>query len=133
MSSKEKSKSGAQTPWTRVQGLGQEVKDAGREVWLAGLGAWGAVDERSRALFSDLVERGQRVEAEERPVLEGRLRKVGDRLEGFFQNVEHNVEEKLAGTLQRFGVPDRDEVQQLISRIEQLTRKVEGLSAKAGS
>ena len=80
MSSKQQSKAAAERSWTRVQDLGQEVKDAGREVWLAGLGAWGAVDERSRALFSDLVERGQRFEDEERPVLEQRLRKVGDRV-----------------------------------------------------
>ena len=116
-------------PW--VQDLGQGMRGVGRHVWLAGLGAVGAVDEGSRGLFSDLVERGQRFADRERPALEERFRKVGDRIDTFRHKVEHNVENRLASALQRFGVPDRDEVQQLIGRIEQLTRKVEDLAVKA--
>lgn len=130
---KKKNETTGKARWAPVQNLGQGVKEAGRDVWLAGLGAVGAVDERGRGLFSDLVERGRRLEKKERPALEERFRKAGDRLESFRHKVEHGVEEKVASTLKRFGVPDRDEVQQLISRVEQLTRKVEGLSAKSGS
>lgn len=130
MSSKKKSKAAAEDRWGRVENLGREVKDAGRHVWLAGLGAVYAVDERSRGLFSELVERGRRFEDRGRPALEERFRKVGERLESFRHRVEHDVEERLANTLKRFGVPDRDEVRELIARIEQLTRKVEGMSAK---
>lgn len=129
MSSKKKSKAPAENRWGRVENLGRGVKDAGRHVWLAGLGAVEAVDERGRGLFSDLVERGRRFEERERPALEERFRKAGERLESFRDKMEHDVEERLASALKRFGVPDRDEVRQLIARIEQLTRKVEGLSA----
>ena len=130
MTTEKKSKERAEARWPQVEKLGRGVKDAGRHVWLAGLGAVGAIDERGRGLFSDLVERGQRFEKKERPALEERFRKVGKRLETFRHEVEHNVEERVAGTLKRFGVPDRDEVRQLIARVEQLTRKVEGLSAR---
>ncbi len=133
MTTKKKSEVSAETRWTQVENVGRGVKDAGRHVWLAGLGAVEAVDERGRGLFSDLVERGQRFEDKERPVLEERFRKVGDQLESLLHKVEDGFTKPLAGTLQRFGVPDRDEVQQLIARIEQLTREVEGLGVKAGS
>lgn len=130
MTAKKKSKAAAKTRWTPVQEWSRGVKDTGRDVWLAGLGAVGTVSERGRGLFSDLVERGQRFENEERPAFEERFREAGERLQDLRHRVEHNVEERLASTLKRFGVPDRDEVQQLIDRVEQLTRKVEGLSAK---
>ena len=116
--------------WPRVQGLGREVKNAGRQVWLAGLGAVDSVDRTSRGLFSDLVTRGQRFENRELPALEDRFRKVGDRVVAFRDRLGHDVEERLSSTLQRFGVPDRDEVHDLIERIEHLTRQVEGLTPK---
>ncbi len=116
--------------WAKAQELGQGVKDAGRHVWLAGLGAIQTVDEGGRGLFTDLVDRGRRFEARERPTLEERFRKVGDRVATFRDRLEHGVEYRLATTLQRFGVPDRDDVHQLIDRIEELTREVESLSAK---
>ncbi len=116
---------------TRVQDLGKDVKNAGRQVWLAGLGAVESVDQTSRGLFSDLVNRGRRFEDRELPALEDRFRKVGDRIAAFRDRLEHDVEERLSSTLQRFGVPDRDEVHDLIERIEKLTRKVEGLTPKS--
>lgn len=117
--------------WTKTQEMGRDVRDAGRHVWLAGLGAIHSVDEGGRGLFSDLVTRGRRLEARERPALEQRFRKTGDRVGAFRDRLEHSVEERLASTLQRFGVPDRDEVHQLIDRVEQLTLKVEGLAAQS--
>lgn len=118
-----------ETVWTKTQELGREVKDAGRHVWLAGLGAIHSVDEGSRGLFSDLVARGRRFEARERPVLEERFRRAGERVAEFRDRLNHRVEDRLAHALKRFGVPDRDEVRQLIDRVEKLTRKVEGLTA----
>ncbi len=118
-------------PWARAQELGRGVKGAGRDVWLAGLGALHSVDEGGRGLFSDLVARGRRFEAKEKPVLEDRFRKAGERVTAFRARLEHGIEDRLTHTLQRFGVPDRDQVHQLIDRIEELTRKVEGLTGKS--
>ena len=117
--------------WAQVQDLGREARGLGRHVWLAGLGAVGTVDERGRGLFTDLVDRGQRFESRERPIIKERFRKAGQRIGSLRDKVEEGLEEKVAGTLQRFGVPDRDEVHQLIDRIERLTREVESLSVEA--
>ena len=121
---------GKKAPWAQVQDLGRGAREVGRHVWLAGLGAIGTVDERSRGLFSDLVDRGRRFEKKERPVIEQRFRKVGRQIDEFRDKVEHGIEERVTHTLQRFGVPDRDEVRRLIDRIERLTREVEDLSVK---
>lgn len=115
----------------QVRNLGRGMKDVSRQVWLAGLGAIGTVDQTGRGLFSDLVDRGRSVEDRERPVLEERFRKAGDRVDGFRRQLEERVESRVANTLQRFGVPARDEVHQLIDRIETLTRQVESLATSS--
>ncbi len=130
MTAKTMSEANERDAWARAQNLGRGVKDAGRHVWLAGLGALESVDAGGRDLFSDLVARGRRFEAREKPVLEERFRKAGDRVTAFRDRLEHDVEDRLSHTLKRFGVPDRDQVHQLIERIEELTRKVEGLNRK---
>jgi len=128
MIQKQQSETSSGTVWGKTQELGREAKDAGRHVWLAGLGAIHSVDHGSRELFSDLVARGRRFEARQRPMLEGRWREVGERVGAFRNQLEHAVENRLAHTLKRFGVPDRDDVHRLIDRVERLTRKVEGLT-----
>ncbi len=131
MSGKAKNEVTRDAFWIRVEDLGKEMKNVGRQLWLASLGAVDSVDRTSRGLVSDLVARGRRVEDRELPALEDRFRKVGDRITALRDRLEHDVEERLSNTLQRFGVSKRDDVHELIERIENLTRKVKRLAAKA--
>ncbi len=112
----------------RAQQMGQELKETGRKVWLAGLGAVASMDETGRGVFAELVERGERWE-QQRPAVPEPLRETAEKLKDFGHRVEHRVEERMATALHRFGAPGRDEIQALIERIEGLTRKVEDLSA----
>ena len=104
--------------------LVQELKKAGRSLWLAGLGVVQVVDESGRELVSRLVERGRRLEV---PDLEGRLRTGGEKIRDFGLRAERGFEARMSRTLERFGVPSRDDVKVLGDRIEELTRKVECL------
>ena len=115
----------------RAARLGEEVRGAGRRFWLAGLGAIDTIDQQGRGLLSDLIERGRRREDSERPALEARWRRASERVDGFRRKVETGVEKRVSDTLERFGLPDRREVRNLIDRIERLTRKVEGLTARS--
>lgn len=114
-----------------VETMGQDVKKTGRSLWLASLGAASSMRENSRQLFDRLVERGQSRKEQGFAVPETVQQageKVGDRVKGFGREVEARVEEGVTSTMKRFGVPVRQDFQQLIERIEQLTVKVEGLS-----
>ncbi len=104
--------------------LAQELREAGRSLWLAGLGVVQVVDERGRELFAGLVERGQKLEV---PDIEGRLRSEGEKLHELGLRVEHRLEERISRALERLGVPSRDDVKLLGERIDELTRKVESL------
>lgn len=115
----------------RLQEMGREMGRRGRQLYLAGLGAVGAVGELGWTLTNDLVERGRKLEKSERPVITERLREGRKRATRLGREAERRMEERMSATLQRFGVPSRDDVQALIDRIEQLTLKVEKISARS--
>ena len=114
---------------TRLNEIRDDVLKAGRNVWLAGLGAVATVNDRSKVLFADLVDRGEKLEKKERNVLSRRWEKAGKDLESLGHRIETRFEDGMTATVERFGVPSRREVQSLIQRIEELTQKVETLTA----
>lgn len=117
----------------RIQQMNQDAKELSRNMWLAGLGTVGAVDEAGRDLWKSLVERGKKFDGGElmKSDLVKVVREAGERVNGRInetrERVERGVEENMAGVLHRIGAPSRSDVQQLIDRVEKLTHKVESL------
>lgn len=107
----------------RINQMGKDMEELGRNAWLAGLGAVGSMDQRSREVFSELVARGEKREAEGSQIFEP-LKGAGERVKAYGEKFE----EGMSKTLQRFGAPSRRDVQLLIERVEQLTEKVESLA-----
>jgi poly(hydroxyalkanoate) granule-associated protein len=116
-----------------AQELPGDVVQAGRQVWLAGLGAAGIVTTGGEAVFSMLVEEGKRVKS----------LKVGDVVENVVdtatlpvkaavKRIDATVQSTTKSMLARIGVPSRQEVAALTTRVEQLITKVEGLNVKKG-
>lgn len=109
----------------RVETLGRDVKGTSRNLWLAGLGVASSAESEGRKLFDELVAKGEKRQGSlARPWKEAKARA---RARG--EEIEQRVESRMASALERFGVPGRDEVTTLITRIEQLTQKVESLAA----
>ena len=115
------------------ENLSHDLRKGGRHVWLASLGAVSLVDEQRRELwgggrFDELVEKGEA----QRRRLEGSAReafeKVGNKVKELGREVETGASERMKNTLERLGVPTSDQIQQLISRVEQLNTKVEKLA-----
>jgi poly(hydroxyalkanoate) granule-associated protein len=111
-----------------VRNLATGTRQAGRKVWLAGLGVASSVDTESRELFGRLVERGRKRSQKELFTVPQPLRSAGQRVKSLGRALEQKVEGTTSAALERFGVPDRREVKELIERIERLTRKVETLA-----
>lgn len=112
------------TAQSRLQTAAKDLKDSGRRAWLAGLGVVATVDEAGRTAFQKLVTRGEKLQNESG----AQLREAEARVKAMGRQVEKSVEARVAATLERFGMPARDEVQRLIGRIEHLTKKVEALT-----
>jgi poly(hydroxyalkanoate) granule-associated protein len=113
----------------RAPKLSDRVWNAGRDTYFAGLGAVAMIGDESGKLFDRLVQRGAKVEKDEktryRRTVDGTTRKVRQ----LTDRVENGVREATSGMLHRAGVPTGDEIRDLIERVDQLTGKVEALNA----
>lgn len=103
---------------------------AGRNLWLAGLGAVAGVEEGSRDLFDRLVERGRPVDERQRSTLQGIGDRTGETLREMRQLFRETVDYEGKGVLKRLGVLTRDDVKVLAARIDTLARKIDELAAQ---
>ena len=107
--------------------FGDDVVNAGRNVWLAGLGAYSWAEEETRKTFDDLVHRGEKLEKNEKNVVTKTIDEATTKAKELGTKVEDTVHDTVTTVLHRAGVPSRDEIQTLIARVEELTKKVETL------
>jgi len=107
--------------------FGDDVMNVGRNVWLAGLGAYSWVGEEGRKTFDDLVDRGEKFEKNETNVVNKTIDTATTKAKEFGTKVEDTVHDTVTTVLHRAGVPSQDEICTLIARVEELTAKVEKL------
>jgi poly(hydroxyalkanoate) granule-associated protein len=112
-----------------------ELTERGREVWLAGLGALATVEEEGTKLFNRLVDRGQQFEEKRRHELEEATEKVREQSDEAISQIEEAGEEtqsmlsnSINAALERFGVPTRNEVDDLAGKVDHLSQQVEALA-----
>ena len=112
----------------------RELLSAGRNLWLAGLGAVAEAGEEGRGLFDRLVERGRPLDARQRQAIGKTIETIGDRTQGAVRElgrlVQDTAEYEAKAVVQRLGVPARDDVTQLASRIDTLEKKIDELEAR---
>jgi len=95
-----------------------KLRAAGRNLWLAGLGAVAEVEEGGRHLFDRLVERGRPLEGK----LEGKQKKLTETLG---RRVEETVGLESRGVLKRLNLMTREDVKILTARLESLSQKID--------
>lgn len=106
---------------------GRGIVGKGHDVWLAGLGAFAAVEEEGTTFFNTLVDRGRTVEESGRKRVEDVREEVGERRQQVTHRLEEQVYEPILGALRSFGVPTRREIRELSNKVDALTRQVEAL------
>lgn len=114
----------------RFETLRHEVTEAGRTLWLAGLGAARRAEEEGRGLFDTLVERGRKVEKKQFKAIDRRLAETGRRVRDLSGRVQERFEERVRDTLNRLGVASQEDVRDLAGRLEALDRKVAKIAAQ---
>lgn len=108
--------------------IGHEVRTLGRRTWLAALGVVATVETKTTRTFAELVEKGQEMDGLER--FEGALSWASKQAKSAARRLTSAVEHGSESLLGRVGVPSRKDVRTLIHRVEQLSAKVEHLSAR---
>jgi len=109
--------------------MGDDLKKMGRNVWLAGLGAYSLAEEETRSAFDNLINRGEKFAKDEKNVVSKTIDQASDRAKDFGNKVEDKVQTTVTSVLNRAGIPSRDEIRTLIDRVEELNKKVEKLQA----
>lgn len=123
-----KVKGNASSPWP------QSVRESAHLIWLAGLGAFARVSLEGGKLFDALVKEGEKVEERTRGAAAGALEAVREQTDPArgkvaetWDRVEQIFEGRLARVLGQLGVPDRDDLQELMQRIDALQARIDEL------
>lgn len=130
----------------QARGLVDPVVGYGREVWLAGLGAFsmaqeesGKVFEKGSKLFDQLVEEGSKLEGQTRKVvddttgdirggIEDRVSQARESAVNNWDKLEKVFEDRVARALNKLGVPTSEEIQKLVDRVDELSQEVRQLN-----
>jgi poly(hydroxyalkanoate) granule-associated protein len=106
--------------------LQEDLFSSTRRVWLAGLGVLSTVEKETQSLFTELVERGKKVETRGKKS----WNKTRKEIESTTDEIGEKLDNSVSEVLQRMGVPSRSQVEELTNRVEKLTGQVERLAAK---
>lgn len=109
---------------------GRGIAGKGHEVWLAGLGAFAAVEEEGSTLFNNLVKRGRTVESTGRKRVEEMREQMEERHERVTHELEERVYDPVLSALRSFGVPTRGEIRELSGKVDALSRQVQALLSR---
>jgi poly(hydroxyalkanoate) granule-associated protein len=134
-----KNRAPAEAAMQQARGVSKTVVDSAQQIWLAGLGAFAKAQAEGGKLFESLVKEGAALDAktrkftdakvaEARGNVESTLGQVRERSQETWDKLEKVFEDRVSRALGRLGVPGRDEVRTLTSRVEELSREVRKLN-----
>ena len=122
-----------------ARGVGQTVMDSAQQIWLAGLGAFVKAQAEGGKLFESLVREGAALDAKTRKVtdakvaeargnVEATLGQIRERSQETWDKLEKVFEDRVSRALGRLGVPGRDEIRSLSSKVDELSRELRKLN-----
>lgn len=107
----------------------RELLDAGRNLWLASLGAVAEVEEGSRSWFDRMVERGRPIEDRQRRTFDEIGGRTATTVREMGQLFQDTVDYETRSVLKRLGVMTREDVTVLAARIDTLAKRIDELAA----
>jgi poly(hydroxyalkanoate) granule-associated protein len=140
-----KKRTSAEAAVEQARGVSKTVMDSAQQIWLAGLGAFAKAQAEGGKLFESLVKEGAALDAKTRKFTEGKvdeargnvegaLGQVRERSQETWDKLEKVFEDRVSRALGKLGIPGRDEIKTLTSRVEELSREVRKLTgARAGN
>ena len=125
-------KSDAQSQAERLQ---KSLSESAQQIWLAGVGAFGRAQAEGTKLFEGLVKEGLNLEKTARQfaggradvvrdVVEARVGQARERATDTWDRLEKVFEDRVQRALVKLGVPGRDDLRDLSSRVDALTSEL---------
>jgi poly(hydroxyalkanoate) granule-associated protein len=107
----------------------QELLNAGRNLWLASLGALVEADEASIRLFDRLVERGRPLDERQRKTVEAFTDRANGAMREAGKLFQDTVEYETKQVLKKIGVLTRDDLRTLSARLDILSKQIDEYAA----
>ena len=116
------------------------VKQSSSHIWLAGLGAFSKAQEEGSKVFEALVKEGNGLQKKFRNFADsqvgdvtsevsGKITEATSKAAGAWDRLETVFEDRVGRAVGRLGVPNKADITKLTTRVEELTRMVQKLSA----
>ena len=119
---------------SKLNSATQVTMDTARQMWMAGLGAFVKTGQEGGRLFSSLVEEGEnfqeKVSTKTTSQVNDTVDSVMNRASGQWDKLEAILEDRVIKVLDKLGVPTKDDVAELVEKIEALQAAVEGNANK---
>lgn len=119
---------------TKLSAATQTTMDTARQMWMAGLGAFVKTGQEGGRLFSSLVEEGEKfqdkVSTKTSSQVNGTVDNVMTKASDQWDKLEAILEDRVVKVLDKLGVPTKDDVSELIEKIDSLQSAVEGTAKK---
>ena len=120
------------------------VKESSSHIWLAGLGAFSKAQEEGSKVFEALVKEGTGLQKKFRNFADsqvsdvtnevsGKITEATSKAAGAWDRLETVFEDRVGRAVGRLGVPNKADITKLTTRVEELTRMVQKLSAGKAS
>lgn len=121
--------------------MSESVKDSAQQIWQAGLGAFTRAQAEGSKAFESLVKEGVSMQRKTQSAAEGKISEatskmshiatdISSKASGQWDKLENIFEERVAKALNKLGVPSAKDINALITRIDELNKAVQKLSAK---
>jgi len=116
-----------------------------RRLWLAALGVWPTLESSGGRIFETLVENGEKLSAEwksgarseesgaaesARAKLETRLKDLSESVRDLAGRGEKAFDRRVAAALERHGLPTRDEFERLMTRLDEVARRIDEIAVE---
>ena len=116
------------------------VKDSAQQIWQAGLGAFAKAQAEGTRAFEALVKEGTSLQRKTQAAAEEKISEatskmthmasdISSKASGHWDKLENIFEERVAKALNKLGVPSAKDVAALTTRIDELNKSVQKLSA----
>ncbi len=119
---------------TKLSAATQTTMDSARQMWMAGLGAFVKTGHEGGRLFSTLVEEGEKfqdkVSSKTTHQVNDTVDSVMNSAAGQWDKLEAILEDRVIKVLDKLGVPTKDDVSQLVEKIDALQAAVDESMAK---
>lgn len=119
----------------QAEQLSKSLSESAQQIWLAGVGAFGRAQAEGTKLFEGLVKEGLSLEKTARSfagkradvvrdAVENRVDQARERATDTWDRLEKVFEERVQKALVKLGVPGRDDLKDLVDRVDTLTAEL---------